>query len=79
MSHPADPQVATGRISEAEALYRRRLEGRAPVLGPTRADALVSLERLASALALLGRRAEAETLCGRALDGGWRCGVLWDP
>ena len=60
---------ACGKLDEAEALYRRALEGMERVLGPDHSDTLTSVNNLGLLLQARGELAEAEVLCRRALEG----------
>jgi len=60
---------ATGRLAEAEPLYRRALEGTERVLGPDHPNTLTFLENLGYLLEPTGRVAETEPLYRRALEG----------
>ena len=58
-----------GKLSEAEPLCRRALEGREQQLGARHPSTLTSVGNLAGLLEAQGKLAEAEPLCRRALEG----------
>ena len=60
---------AQGKLSRAEPLCRRALEGSERTLGAHHLDTLTAVNNLASLLQAQGKLAEAEPLCRRALEG----------
>jgi tetratricopeptide (TPR) repeat protein len=59
---------ATGRLAEAEPLYRRALASTEAALGPAHPAVATGLGNLASLLKATGRLAEAEPLMRRMVD-----------
>ena len=58
-----------GKLKDAEAYYRRSLEGRERTLGRDRPDTLVSVNNLGTLLQALGKLDLAEPFLRRALEG----------
>jgi len=58
-----------GKYEEAEAMYRRALEGREKVLGPEQPNTLTSVGSLGSVLERQGKYEEAEAMHRWALKG----------
>ena len=58
----------TGRMEEAEGMYRQVLEGRRKVLGEEHVDTLMSMNRLAALLMQTGRMEEAEGMFRQVLE-----------
>ena len=57
--------VAQGKLGDAEQFYRRALDGREQVLGPTHPATLDSVNNLACLLQTLGKVEEAKPLFER--------------
>ena len=69
VSNLAELLRVQGKLSEAEPLCLRALEGREATLGPMHASTLTSVHNLAMLLQDQGKLSEAEPLCRRALEG----------
>ncbi|SLM38232.1 nb-arc and tpr domain protein, partial [Lasallia pustulata] len=65
-----------GKMAEAEAMYRRALEGKEKALGPEHPSTLDTVHHLGNLYADQGKMAEAEAMYRRALEGKEKA---WGP